>query len=341
MTSGRASTHEHLGVAQRHNRRDHDHTANLEYRFDGGRSRVGRYHLIERVGQGKQGEVWKAIPIEPPVELVAMKLLLHGRRGDHASLARFRREAERGARLANPGILPVYEFGQDGGAVFFVMPLVDGFTLSDILDQRRDYRAGRPPLHLHRLAVLPQSQYTNAMVRVLARVARALDDAHAARVVHCDVKPANILLGRKDERQVYLIDFGMGRDLDAMPRSRTGGAGTVLYMAPEKLLCREVDETLCDVFALGATAYEALTLGPPRIVPQGMPRQLWAGYLARREPPRARTILPQLPKELDQILMRALARDPDRRYASARLMAEDLESLLSIASARPCKGDCA
>lgn len=130
--------------------------------------------------------------------------------------------------------------------------------------------------------------------------------------------------------------------LDAMPRSRSAGAaGTVLYMAPEKLLGCDVDEVLCDVYALGATAFETLTLRPPRVVPKDLPRPLWARYLAMREPPRPSTILPHLPNGLESILVRALARDPKRRYSSAGLMAEDLEAFLSGAPSRSRHGDCA
>jgi serine/threonine-protein kinase len=298
--------------------------------------------LIERLGRGSQGEVWKAVQIEPRIEIVALKLLLHSDRGDPAKFARFRREAERGAKLANPGILPTYEFGQDGKAAFFVMPLVHGFDLSEILNQRRQCQSGRPPLQLHRMAVLSQLQYIDAVVQILARVARALEDAHTERVVHCDVKPANILLDRSHDDRVYLIDFGMGRDLDAMPRSRkASAAGTVLYMAPEKLLGCEVDEVLCDVYALGATAFETLTLRPPRVVPKDMPRPCWARYLAMSDPPRPSTILPNLPEELESILVRALSRDPKRRYSSAGRMAEDLERFLPGAPSCDQDEDCA
>ena len=163
----------------------------------------------------------------------------------------------------------VFEFGQDGTILFFVMPFVHGFALSEILKQRRQCRAGHPPLQVHRFAVLSERQYIYAAVQVLALVARALDDVHAARVVHCDVKPANVLLDCSNENRVYLIDFGMGREVDAMPRTRAAhAAGTVLYMAPEKLLGHEVDEALCDVYALGATAFETLTLRPPRMYPE-------------------------------------------------------------------------
>jgi serine/threonine-protein kinase len=149
-------------------------------------------------------------------------------------------------------------------------------------------------------------------------------------VVHCDVKPANILLDRGNDERAYLIDFGMGRDLDAMPESpMLGAAGTVLYMAPEKLSGCPTDEVVCDVFALGATAFEAFTLKPPRVLPRGVPRSHWASYLAAQEPPRPISISPRLPEALEAILVRALAPDPQQRYPSAGAMAADLERFLS------------
>jgi eukaryotic-like serine/threonine-protein kinase len=334
-----SSIEEQFGILGPRARRDHEHLESLEYRFNRTDRRVGRYHLIERLGRGGQGEVWKAVQLEPPVEMVAMKLLMPPRSRHPKKLARFRREALRGARLASPALLPSYEFGQDGEAVFFTMPLVDGFALSEILAQRRQYLAGRPPLQLHRLAVLSELRYIDAVVRVLARVAWALEHAHSARVVHCDVKPANILLDRGHEEQIYLIDFGMGRDLDAMPESPSPGpAGTVLYMAPEKLSGRHVDEVLCDVYALGATAFEALALKPPRVVPAGLPNLCWASYLAELGPPRLSTILPRLPEGLEAILARALEQDPQRRYSSAGAMAVDLERFVSGVPSRRCRG---
>ena len=303
--------------------------------WDGDRLRVGPYCLIRRLGRGSQGEVWRAVRLDPPVEVVALKLLRPPGRRDPRKFARFRHEAERGAGLAGRGILPIYEFGQQGQVAFFAMPLVEGFALSRVIDQRRRHRAGRTPSRWHWLALLPDPIYADAVARVLAHVARALGDAHAARVVHCDVKPANILLEQGDGGRAYLIDFGMGRDLDAMPAPLPGTVeGTALYMAPEKLSGRPVDEALCDIYALGATGFEALALKLPRTLPEGLPRRMWARYLAEAEPPRLGSIVPGLPEDLGVIVARAMARDPSRRYQSALAMADDLERYLCGAVAR-------
>jgi serine/threonine protein kinase len=260
------------------------------------------------------------------VEVVALKLLRTSGRRDPRTFARFRHEAERGAALDARGVLPIYEFGHVGEVAFFAMPLVEGSTLAQVLDQRRRHRAGEALSRWHRLAPLPESAYFEAVARILAQVAHSVADAHAARVVHCDVKPANILLERGAGMHAYLLDFGMGRDLDAMPASRQKTLeGTVLYMAPEKLSGRRAVEVLCDIYALGATGFEAVSLRLPRVLPEDVPRPSWARYLAGSEPPRLGTLVPRLPEDLGAILERAMARDPRRRYQSARAMAEDLE----------------
>jgi serine/threonine-protein kinase len=194
-------------------------------------TRLGRYHLIARLGRGGEAEVWKAVQVEPVVELVALKILDRG--ADPRRLARLRREARRGALLADPALLPAYEFGVDRGIAYLAMPWVDGFTLGDVLDQRRRVDSGAPPPLVQRLALLPEPHYLREVVGALARVARALQAAHAARVVHRDVKPRNILLDRHDPGRIFLIDFGLGRDLDvATPPQLRAREGPLGYMAP-------------------------------------------------------------------------------------------------------------
>jgi serine/threonine protein kinase len=303
--------------------------------------RLGRYSLIAPLACGRQGEVWKAIQTEPIVDLVALKVLAPQPQFDPGRLARFRREARRGALLDGPTLLPTYEFGIADGIAFFVMPLVDGYPLRDILRQRRACRAGSPPLSLHRLAILPQPRYLEAVALALAQIARALHVAHAMHVAHCDVKPANILLDRHHEHRAYLIDFGMGCDLDdGTPPQWRDRAGTPLYMAPEKLSGDQVDEMRCDLYSLGATLFEAVTLMPPRVVPKTLPQAAWAAYLAGAEPPRPRALQSSLPADLDVIVARAMARDPGRRYPSAVALATNLERFLAGASVEARRQAC-
>jgi serine/threonine-protein kinase len=299
-------------------------------------SRLGRYRLLERLGQGKQADVWRALRTEPFVEEVAVKVL-SATGSDPRRRAQLRHEAERGARLDSPALLPTYEFGESNGVVFMVMPLVVGCTLSTIIDQRREYLAGRRIVGVHRLAIATLGSYIRDVAFLMAQVARAAGDAHVARVVHRDIKPGNILVRDDHQAGVFLCDFGLGRDLDiATPTQLRDGAGSPLYMAPERLLRHDADEIRCDVYALGITLYEALVLAPPFDVPDDLPRSVWAPYLATAElrPPSA--VWPAIPRGLESIILRATAREPARRHASAGQFACELERFLDDAL-----GECA
>jgi eukaryotic-like serine/threonine-protein kinase len=293
---------------------------------------LGRYRLIERLGQGSQGEVWRAIETGPGGREVALKVLPPAQSRDRRRMAQFRHEAERGRRISGPALLPTLDHGVSAeGIPFMAMPLVDGCSLVDVLARRRDPSgASVSPARLHRLALATEADYLRGVVRVVARVARGLAMAHAADVVHRDIKPANILLDRRREGEGFLCDFGLGRDLDiATPAQLRDGAGTPLYMAPERLLRRHADEMLSDIYALGATLFEALTFVPPIAIPEGLPWDSWAIHLAaaRPGPPSARR--GGIPADLDAIVMKAMARRPDRRYASANLLADDLDRFLA------------
>src|SRR4051812_43605487 len=250
--------------------------------------RLGHYRLIAPRARGGQAEVWEALQVEPVVGRVALKLLDPDRGGGPPGLARLRREALRGAHLDHPAILPVYEFGVACGLAYLVMPLVDGPSLADVLGQRR-HRADAPATPVHPLALLPGPLYLPAVVRALAQVARALHAAHAARVAHRDVKPQNILLDRHDPRRVFLIDFGLGRDLDraTLPQLRAG-EGTLGYMAPEKLRGRQVDDGPCDIYALGVTLFEAVPSRASLCEPRDHPTAARTRCLARSDSLRTR-----------------------------------------------------
>jgi serine/threonine protein kinase len=288
--------------------------------------RLGRFRLIEPLGRGSQGEVWRALQVEPIVEEVALKLLCPERVKHAAYRSQFHREAEWAARLVSPWLLPAYEFGATTGFLFLAMPLVDGDTLSAvIIRRRRRLRGFHPPLR-HWLDRLPLTAYLRAVVAIMSRVARAAATAHAGRVAHRDIKPANILIDRHRADGIYLCDFGLGRDLDAPPPSAwRHGTGTPLYMAPERLLGEAADEILCDVYALGVTLAEAATLVPPFAVPAGLPPREWPQFLARYPLRRPREVAPWLPASIETIIDRALSHDPGARYHSMTAFAQDLE----------------
>lgn len=288
--------------------------------------------MLERLGQGRQGQVWKAIQLEPIVETVALKLLSPELTHDPKRLAQFHREAEVGAQLESPSLLQTYEFGEVNGIPFMTMPLVNGVSLDHVINQVTSPGAAETRNFRGWWSRLSEEVYIVAMVRVMSRIARALAVAHANQVVHRDVKPANILMDRDREDRVYLSDFGLSRDLDGPPPLTTlYGTGTPLYMAPEKLTARVSDDTLCDVYALGVTLFEAVTRVHPLTLPDDLAPSEWVSYIAVATPSTPRAVNSRVSKPLEAIILKAMERDPTRRYRSAAALADDLEWFVSHA----------
>jgi eukaryotic-like serine/threonine-protein kinase len=290
--------------------------------------RLGGYRLLERLGCGGQGDVWKAMRREPFVELVALKVLRPSLACDPARMAQFRREAERGGRLAGPSLLPVYELGVSQGYHFMAMPYVEGITLREVIRDRIAHLSGRPTEGLHRLVTLDEPDYLQAMTGILTEATEALARAHAQRVAHRDIKPANLLLDNRRPEGVYLCDFGLGRDLEvATPQQMRDGAGTPMYMAPERLLRVTADEIKGDIYSMGVTIFEALTLSRPFQVPEYVTFSALPAFLAGAQPRRPSEVQRDLPEDLEAIILRAMDRNPVRRYESADELAEDLRHL--------------
>jgi serine/threonine-protein kinase len=288
--------------------------------------RLGRYRLIERLARGCQGEVWRALQVEPIVEEVALKVLT----GEHAEQPRlrsqFHREALWGARLESPSLLPTYEFATEAGMVYLAQPLVNGDSLAELIMRRARWQKGARAPRRHWLDQLPRDMYVCAIVAIVARIARGLAVAHAAGVVHRDIKPANILVDRLRPSRVFLCDFGLGRELhDSGPALLCDSTGTPLYMAPERLLGETSNEVLSDVYALGVTLSEAATLVCPFGIPDGLPRSDWPEHLARCVPQGPAEVAPWLPAPLKAIIRRAMHRNPGGRHPSMTAFAEDLE----------------
>jgi eukaryotic-like serine/threonine-protein kinase len=288
---------------------------------------IGHFILIEYVGGGSQGVVWKALQTEPLSRVVALKVLDLRAQISRAAIAQYRKEAERAARVASEGVLPIYEFGEADGHVYIAMQFVDGFTLAKVIDQRRDWLAGKPPADLHRFAILPEREYLEAIVGVISKVARALDEVHKENVIHRDVKASNILLDRTHDERVFLADFGLARDLNDVSMRVPGfEPGTLLYMGPERLLCRpDYDEVRADVYSMGVTLFQAATLRAPFRVPKGLPWSSVANYLASTEPTRPREAEGRLPRDLEAVILKAMDREPGRRYGTAAELADDLD----------------
>jgi len=288
--------------------------------------KLGPYRLLEWLGRGGQGEVWKARRLVPVEELVALKVLNPSLARNAARMAQFRREAERGLRLVGPSLLTIEEFTESDGYHFMTMPFVEGTSLREVIRCRATYLSGDEPATLHHFVTLDEAGYLPDMTRTLAEAVRALACVHEQRIAHRDIKPANILLDNLRPGGVYLCDFGLGRDLDfATPDQMRDGAGTPLYMAPERLLRSTADELKCDIYSMGVTLYEALTLEQPFQVPEHVSPAGVAPFLAVAEPRRPCRIDPAFPEELELIIMKAMSRDPRHRHDSACELAADLE----------------
>jgi len=296
---------------------------------------LGPYRLLEWLGQGAQGDVWKARRPGPVEEFVALKVLKPSQARNAARMAQFRREAERGLRLVGPSLLTIQELIECDGYHFMTMPFVQGTPLREVIKCRFTYLSGEETATPHHFVTMDEKDYLGAMTRALAEAARALERVHEARIVHRDIKPANILLDNRLSGRVYLCDFGLGRDLDfATPDQMRDGSGTPLYMAPERLLKSPADEIKCDIYSMGVTLCEALTLERPFRVPVHVSAAGLAPYLARAEPRRPCRIDPGFPGELEAIIMKAMARDPRHRHDSARVLADDLERFADAWSSR-------
>ncbi len=263
--------------------------------------RVGPFELVRELGRGGQGTVWLANDTRLG-RAVALKLV--PRSPLFADLApRFEREARAASRLDHPSLCAVYEIGADESTAWIAMRYVEGETLAS-----RIARGAAGPL--------------DERLKLLEHAARALHVAHESGIVHRDVKPANVMVSTRGEP--VILDFGIARDDESgAPLTLTGDAlGTPAYMAPEELRggARHADRR-ADVWSLGVTAFE--TLCERRPFAEATREQLVRAIL-EREAPDARTVKPQLPRDLAVVLATALEKDIARRYQTALDFAEDL-----------------
>jgi serine/threonine protein kinase len=259
-----------------------------------GRLLAGRYRLVERIDEGGAGEVWQARD-ERLGRDVAVKIL--GAKADDAFRERFADEARRAAAVLHPNVVTVFDEGRDGGDAFMVMELVRGRTLRDVV-------ADRGPLRPHEAA------------RIVTQIAAALDAAHEAGVIHCDVKPANVIVDQQGTAK--LTDFGIARAARG-PREHEL-IGTARYIAPERIEGKAPTER-SDVYSLGLVAYELLAGRPPNAEMET--EDLLRVRLAGRAPS-LRSSRVGISGAIDGVVAKALARDPQERYASAGAFARDL-----------------
>jgi serine/threonine protein kinase len=262
--------------------------------------RFGPYILTAVLGRGGMGVVYRAFDTVKG-RTVALKVLIPELATDRAYQERFRRESKRAARLSEPHIIPIHDYGQIDGLLFIDMRLVEGVDLAALLD--RD--GPMPPA---------------AAAWITAQVSSALDAAHADGLIHRDVKPSNILVTGHGKSMpfAYLIDFGIARVISSASLSTSSGTiGTVAYMAPERFAGSPGDRH-ADVYSLACVLYECLTGRRP--FTGEMVAVMWAQLNA--VPPAPSTLRPGLPAAVDGVLARGLAKDPAQRYGTAGELAE-------------------
>jgi serine/threonine protein kinase len=279
------------------------------------REQFGDYRLEAMLGRGGMGEVYRAYDTRHD-RVVALKVLPSELAADRSYRERFRREAHLCARLNEPHIVPIHRYGEIDGRLFLDMRLVPGRDLAQVLEAE-----GRLP--------------ARRAVSIVGQVARALDAAHADGLVHRDVKPSNIRLTEEDDDFAYLLDFGIARsltDADGPALTMTGAAlGSVDYMAPERFLEQPLDERV-DVYSLACVLYECLT-GRRPFAGDGLAALMYAHLKTEAPPPSSARR--DVPRALDDVVRKGLAKDPDERYATAGALASAARKAMNGSSSRP------
>src|SRR5213595_2286917 len=265
----------------------------------------GDYKLLEEIGRGGQGVVYRARQ-KSLNRIVALKVIGLAHWATEAHVKRFRLEAEAAASLNHPCIVPIYEVGERDGACYFSMGLVEGGQLDAV--------AKREPMPIRHA------------VELIAKLARTVHHAHEHGILHRDIKPGNILLDAKGEP--HLTDFGLARLVETESTvTRTMEAlGTPSYMAPEQAVGNNASVTSAtDIYGLGAVLYQLLTGHPPFA---GGTTYETIKLLEDTEPRPPRLLNPKVDRDLSTICLKCLEKDPKRRYASALALGEDLEHWL-------------
>jgi len=266
---------------------------------------LGDYELLEEVGRGGQGVVYRARQ-KSLNRTVALKVISLGQWASEAHLKRFRREAEAAASLDHPGIVPIYEVGERDGSCYFSMRFVEGGQLDEV--------SKRAPMSLRHAAQL------------IARLAHTVHYAHEHGILHRDIKPGNILLD--GEGEALLTDFGLARllETDSTMTRTLEVMGTPSYMAPEQAVGNNAAVSAAtDVYGLGAVLYQLLTGHPPFA---GGTTYETIKFVLDSEPRRPRLWNRKIDRDLSTICLKCLEKDPKRRYSSALTLAQDLEHWL-------------
>jgi eukaryotic-like serine/threonine-protein kinase len=304
---------------------------------------LGDFRLLREIGRGGMGVVYEAVQISLH-RRVALKVLPFAAAFDPRQLQRFRIEAQAAAQLHHNNIVPVFAVGSERGVHYYAMQFIEGRSLAALIEElRHDAGLGRPdqqatlspspataaPTPARGVLSTERSSKPGRFFAMVARLgkqaAEALEHAHQMGIVHRDIKPANLLLDSRG--QVWVADFGLAQFQRDTGLTATGEVlGTLRYASPEQARTRPgVVDQRSDIYSLGATLYELVTLQP---VFNGTDRGELLRQIAFEDPAAPRSLEPHIPIELETILLKALAKNPSERYTSAQELADDLQRFL-------------
>jgi serine/threonine protein kinase/tetratricopeptide (TPR) repeat protein len=321
------------------------------------RATLGDFQILREIGRGGMGVVYEAEQLSIG-RRVALKVLPFAAMLDRQQLNRFKNEARAAGTLDHPNIVAIYSVGVERGVHYYAMQLIEGQSLAQVIAQlRKDVGcsmldAGSNPTsniqHLAssirhqassiqhqadtepaaRLSTLPDfdsREYFRAIAQLGIQAADALDHAHQNGILHRDIKPANLLVD--DTGKLWVTDFGLARIEQDAGMTMTGDLlGTLRYMSPEQALAkRVVVDHRSDIYSLGVTLYELLTLQPAFT---GDDRQELLRQIAFEEPRRLRLINPNIPQDLETVILKSIEKNPADRYATGQNLGDDLRRFL-------------
>jgi len=306
-----------------------------------GPRQVGEYRILREIGRGGMGIVYEAHQ-KSLNRQVALKMLPFGAVLDPRKIARFRNEAQAAAQLHHPHIVPVFAVGQEQGVYYYAMQFIDGQSLSQIIDEMREREESlaqgstrgvtgiTQPIVRESAETLSRSRGADDFFRTVARLgkqaAEALEHAHQFGIIHRDIKPSNLMIDNLG--QLWITDFGLARMQSDVGVTRTGDLiGTLRYMSPEQASGQSaLIDPRSDVYSLGVTLYELLA-GEPAFGDDD--RATLIKRVINDEPAPLRKLNRAVPVDLETIVMTAMAKSRDDRYATAQALAEDLERFLA------------
>ncbi len=269
----------------------------------------GQYRLLEKLGSGGMGEVYKAehVLLKRPC---AMKLIKPESEADVTALSRFEKEVKATAKLTHWNTIEIYDYGHtEDGTFYYVMELLPGMSLEDLVEQHGPLSAAR-------------------VVYLLQQVCGALQEAHSVGLIHRDIKPANIFVAQRGGvfDVAKLLDFGLVKERTSGPGhdTQSGGgsfSGTPLYMSPEQAAAYEDVDGRADIYSLGAVAYYLLTGSPPFSGTSVM--QLLAAHAMHQVAPLSSQVA-DVPADLERVVLRCLEKKPDDRFPDAASLAKAL-----------------